>query len=80
MSYYHDTIELTLDKNGFCSPVVNKDKCVQCGLYLKYCLSVQFNSLKLSRIDEKSTLYVAQSIPEGNETSSGGISKPRMRS
>lgn len=74
VSCCHDAIELSLDKDGFWSPIVNKDKCIRCGFCLKNCPSAQFDFLKLSRIGEDSTLYAVQSIPEDNETSSGGIS------
>ncbi len=71
----HEAIVMKPDQEGFIFPVVNKDKCIECGLCIKVCSEYQENIAKI--INSISTeVYAAwnQDKRVVLESTSGGLS------
>lgn len=66
-------IEMKEDKEGFKYPVINKSKCVDCGLCSKVCPVL--NKKEIDKREEKPTIYAAWSKKENVrlDSTSGGI-------
>ena len=63
-------IEMRRDENGFYSPYVNEDKCVECGLCLKVCT---FKSHNVSDAEKKAFVGYHRNNDVRANSSSGGL-------
>ena len=65
-------IVVTLDKDGFLSPILDKEKCIDCSKCVKYCL--KYNSVNTGLLNESSLYYgFAKDDAIRDRSSSGGI-------
>ena len=67
-------ISITLNKDGFYRPVVNDDKCVNCGLCVKSCYKFD-NEIKVTQNPDSYSLYAAWAKDSQivANTTSGGV-------
>lgn len=64
-------ISMKQDEEGFFYPIVDKDRCIDCGLCVKICPSINFNTN--TRIPLKSYAAFSSSQSVVKESSSGGV-------
>lgn len=67
-------ISIKLNKDGFYRPVINDDKCIDCGLCVKSCYKFDYNIKSTSNLESK-TLYASWAKDPNiiRVTTSGGI-------